>query len=192
MPIDLHRFVVFSHVVGMVGIVAGAAIEWISVRSLMRATTYEEARQGMALWLLLQRIGRPSYLLVLVSGIYLAASLAAWQYAWVAIAVPTLVVVTVAGVAISPRLARIRAATATGIGPLTNDAQLKLRDPMILASWRFRTALLSGLVLEMTMKPNYAGVLIIIVAGMIGIAWGALPWTTSERRRQQPHTSDSG
>ena len=192
MPIDLHRFVVFCHVVGMVGIVAGVTIEWISIPSLVPATTYEEARQGMALWPLLQRIGRPSYLLVLASGIYLAASLAAWQYAWAAIAVPTLVVVAIAGAAIGPRLGRIREATATGIGPLSNDAHLKLRDPMILASWRFRTALLSGLVLEMTAKPNFAGVPIIIGAGVIGIAWGALPWVTSERRLQQPHRSNRG
>src|SRR5262249_61600513 len=46
-PIDLHRFVVFCHVAGVAGIIAGATIEWIGVRSLMRATTYEEGRQGL-------------------------------------------------------------------------------------------------------------------------------------------------
>src|SRR6516164_6942356 len=129
MPIDLHRFVVFCHVVGMVGIVAGVTIEWISIPSLVPATTYEEAKRA-------KRRGKEwhfgrcfselgvSYLLVLASGIYLAASLAAWQYAWAAIAVPTLVVVAIAGAAIGPRLGRIREATATGIGPLSNDAHL--------------------------------------------------------------------
>src|SRR5262245_55910981 len=153
----------------------------------MLATTYEEARHGTALWPLLQRLGRLSYLLVLASGMYLARSLAAWRFAWVAVAVPTLVVVAVAGAVIGPRLGRIRAATAKGIGPLANDAKVMVRDPMILASWRFRTALLSGLVLEMTMRPD-AGVLVIIAAGVIGLVWGALPWATSERRRQQPVT----
>src|SRR5262245_60566743 len=151
----------------------------------MRATTYEEARQGLALWPLLQRVGPPSYVLVLASGIYLATSLAVWQYAWAAIAVPTLVVMTGAGAVIGPRHGRIRAAIAAGKGPLAHDTQLRLRDPMIVASWRFRTALLGGLVLEMTTKPDYAGVLIIIVTGILGIAWGALPWSASEHRRQQ-------
>src|SRR5262245_37058138 len=137
-PIDLHRFVVFCHVVGMVGIVASVTIEWISVRSLMRATTYEEARQGMDMWPLLQRVGLPSFLVILASGIYLATTLAVWLFAWAAIAVPTLVVVAAAGAVIGPQRARIRAAAATGVGPLSNAAQLKLRDPIILASWRFR------------------------------------------------------
>jgi hypothetical protein len=167
----------------MIGIFAGVTIEWISVRSLMQATTFEQLRQGMALWPLLQRVGLPSYLIVLASGIYLATRLSVWEFAWVAIAVPTLVFVAVASAVIGPRRGRIRAAT--GTGPVTDDAQRKLRDPMILASWRFRTALLSGLVLEMTTKPEYGGVLIIIVTGVIGIAWAALPWAASEGRRQQ-------
>jgi len=184
-PIDLHRFVVFFHVVGMIGIVAGVTIEWISVRSIMQATTYEEVRYGIALWPLLQRVGLPSFLVVLASGIYLATRLAVWRFAWAAIAVPTLVLVAAAGAVIGPRRGRIRAATTTGSGRLANDARLIARDPMILASWRFRTALLSGLVLEMTTKPEYAGVIMIFIAAILGIAWGALAWATSGRRDQQ-------
>src|SRR5262249_28285303 len=159
------RFVVFFHVAGMVGIVGSLTIEWISVRSVMRATTYEEVRQGMALWPLLERVGLPSFLLILVSGIYLATRPSASRVARVAIALPTLVLVGVAGRIVGPRRGRMRAATATGNGPLAHDALLSVNDPLILASWRFRTALLGGLVLEMTTKPDYAGVLIIIVAG---------------------------
>src|SRR5262249_23286780 len=150
MPIDLHRFVVFCHVGGMVGIFAGVEIEWIRVRSLMRATTYEQVRQGMALWPLLQRACLTSFLIVVASGIYLATTLTVWEFAWGAIAVPTLVIVAIAGAVTIPRRGRIRATTGTGTGPVSDDALRKLRDPMILASWRFRTALLSGLVLEMT------------------------------------------
>ena len=185
MPIDVHRFVVFCHVIGMIGIVAGLTIEWISERALRRARTYEEARLGIALLPLLQQVGFPSFLVVLISGIYLATTLAVWQYAWASIAVPTLVVVAVAGAVIGPRHRRVRVATATGLGPLSNDAHLKLHDPVIVASWRFRVALLSGLVLEMTTKPDYAGVLIITVAGVLGVVWSALSWAISERRHQQ-------
>ena len=39
MPIDLHRLIVFGHVAGMIGIVAGQTIEWFSVRTVMRATS---------------------------------------------------------------------------------------------------------------------------------------------------------
>src|SRR5262245_21501208 len=170
----------------MVGVFAGLTIEKISVRSLRLATTFEEARQGIALWPLLQRIGLPSYLVILLSGIYLATSLAVWEFSWASVAVPTLVLVTVAAAVLGPQRGRIRAATATGIGPLTDNARLTLRDPLIPASWRFRTALLSGVVLEMTTKPDYAGVLIIILAGVIGIAWAALPWIMPERPGQHP------
>jgi hypothetical protein len=37
----------------------------------------------------------------------------------------------------------------------------------------------------MTTKPDYAGVLLIVAAGLVGIAWAALAWTVQERHRQQ-------
>src|SRR6266542_1969193 len=144
MPIDLHRLIVFGHIAGMIGIVAGQTIEWFSVRTVMRATTYEEVRQGMALTSILQRVGLPSFLVVLASGIYLATSLGVWKLAWAAVAVPTLVVVAVAGGVIGPRRGRLRAATASGTGPLPNDVRIDARDPTMLASWRLRTVLLGG------------------------------------------------
>src|SRR5262249_39808593 len=116
-PIDLHRFILVCHVGGMGGVFAGLTIEKISVRSFRLATTFEEARQGIALWPLLQRIGLPSYLVILLSGIYLATSLAVWEFSWASVAVPTLVLVTVAAAVLGPQRGRIRAATATGIGP---------------------------------------------------------------------------
>src|SRR5262245_61314973 len=68
------------------------------------------------------------------------------------------------------------------VGPRHAAQAARPNDRGIVA---FRTALLGGLVLEMTTKPDYAGVLIIIVTGILGIAWGALPWSASEHRRQQ-------
>jgi hypothetical protein len=185
MPIDLHRLVVFGHVAGVIGVFAALTIEWISLRTLMGAETYEEARQGFALSPLLQRVAIPSFLVVLSSGIYLGTSLGAWELTWVAVAVPTLVLVAVVGRVIGRRLDRVRAATAAGRGPLPNGVRLKARDPLLLGSWRFRTALLVGLVVEMTTKPDYAGVLLIVAAGLVGIAWAALAWTVQERHRQQ-------
>jgi hypothetical protein len=56
--LSLHRLVLFVHIVSAVTMFATLAIEWISLRGLATATTYEEARDWSGLWSLLLPLGR--------------------------------------------------------------------------------------------------------------------------------------
>lgn len=186
MPIDLHRLVLFCHVAAMIGLFTALVVEGISLTSLRRATSYEQAREWAGLWSLLVPLGLPSLLVVLASGVYLASTLGAWKLGWAQAAIPTLVIVAIAGGIVGPRRNGLRAAIATSAGPLPLELRVQLRHPLFLASWRFRAALIAGLVFDMTAKPDLGGVLLISVAALIGIVVGFLAWAAP------PKTCEAG
>src|SRR5262245_9543782 len=131
---DLHRIIMFFHVAAMVGLFAALAIEGVSLRSLRRATSYEQAREWAELWSLLAPIGIPSVLVVLASGIYLATTLGLWEFGWVKVALPTVVIVAVAGGIVGPRRNRLRKSIAANAGALPYGLKAELRHPLLVAS----------------------------------------------------------
>ena len=168
---DLHRIIVFLHVTGVAGLFAALAIEGVSLRSLRRATTYEQAREWAGLWSLLVPLGAPSLLVVLASGVYLATAFGLWQFGWVEVALPTLVAVAVAGGIVGPRRNRLQKSLATKTGSLPNELATELRHPLLVTSWRVRAALLLGLVFVMTTKMDSGSVWLLSGVLMIGIGW---------------------
>src|SRR5262249_21240626 len=126
---DLHHIIVFCHVVAMIGLFVVLAIEGVSLIGARRATSYEQARDCIALWGLLAPIGMPSVLVVLASGIYLPTTLGMWRFGGAGVAVPPWVMVGVGGEAPAPRRNRLRAAVATNTGPLPQGLLVELGHP---------------------------------------------------------------
>ena len=174
---DLHHAILFCHVAGMMGLFGALIIEGISLRALRRAASYEQAREWAGLWSLLLPLGLPSLLIVLASGIYLATTLGVWEVGWVQAAVPTLVLVAVTGGIVGPRRNRVRAALATGAGPLPRDLRMQLGQPLFLASWRFRAALIAALVFDMTARPTAGGAWLIAAGVLAGIVVSLPAWS---------------
>jgi hypothetical protein len=181
---DAYRLVLFCHVLAVVGLFAALAVEWVSLHRLRESTSYEVAREWSGLFGLLVPLGMPATLVVLASGIYLATTLRVWELGWVRLAVPTLVVVAVAGAIVGPSRNRLRAAIASGDGALPQHLVAQLRHPLLMASWRVRLALLAGLLFEMTVKPDLRGdVAVTGGALLVGLAWSApLWWAGAELR----------
>jgi hypothetical protein len=173
---DIHRIMVFCHVLAMIGLFAVLAIEGVSLIGARRATSYEQARDFVALWGLLAPIGMPSMLIVVASGIYLATTLGLWQFGWAQVAVPTLVIIAVAGAIVGPRRNRLRAAVATNAGPLPPGVLMDLGHPLLRASWGLRAMLLLGLVFEMTTKLDAGSFALIGGAALVGTTWALATW----------------
>jgi hypothetical protein len=173
---SLFPYVLFLHVVSAIGLFAALALEWASVRKLARSTTYEQAREWAGLWSALLPVGLPAILVVLVSGIYLASTLGpgVWRAGWVEVAVPSVVLVAIAGAVVGPRRNRLRGALASGVGSLSSDLRVQLGHPLLVASWRWRFALLTGIVFVMTAKPASRGAFVAIGSfALAGIVWSA-------------------
>jgi hypothetical protein len=170
---ELYRPVLFVHVSAIIGLFAALAVEWVTLRFLRRATSYEQAREWMRVLSLLPAIGAPSLLAALASGVYLATSLGVWHLGWVGVAIPTLVSVAVAGGLTAPARNRMRNTLGTSIGALPSAVQMQLSQTLWRRSLRVRTALLSGLVFEMTVRPD-AGVWVMSAVAILGLAWSVV------------------
>src|SRR5262249_23204215 len=160
------------HVVAIIGLFATLAIEWVGLRFLRRATSFEQAREWTRVWQLLLPIGAPAVLGSLASGIYLATSLGVWSAGWVAVASPTMVLVAVSGGTTAPARKRVDKPIGQHSGTRPTDVAHQLRDARwVGTSLRLRTALLFGVLFEMTVKPE-AGVVAMVVIGLLGLVWG--------------------
>jgi hypothetical protein len=174
---DLYRPALFVHVVAIIGLFATLAIEWVGLRFLRRATSYEQAREWTRVWHLLLPVGAPAILGALASGMYLATSLGVWSSGWVAVAIPTMVLVAVIGGTTAPARKRVEVAIGQNCGTLPPDVARQLRQSRwVGASLRLRTALLFGVLFEMTVRPE-AGVVAMVAIGLLGLAWDVVTWS---------------
>jgi hypothetical protein len=143
------QLALFLHVLSMLGVFAALTLEWVSVLSMRRARSFEQARDANGLQRWVMPIGMASTLVILATGVYLARILSLWGLVWVKLAVPMLVVVAIAGAVANPQRKRIRAAVASGTGTLPNP----LTTSLVVGSLWTRSALLVALVYAMTVKP---------------------------------------
>jgi len=171
---NTYSAVVFLHVIAAMGLFAALVIEWMSLRLLRRSASYEQGRESMAVSGLVAKVGGPATLVALASGIYLARSIGAWNRSWVTVAIPTMVVIAIAGVPSARIRKRLDKLIAVNAGSLPGEPRTQLTPRIWAASLRVRTALLLGLVYEMTAKPT-EGVLAILAFAVLGLAWAAMP-----------------
>jgi hypothetical protein len=171
---NTYSSVVFLHVIAAIGLFAALVIEWMSLRLLQRSASYEQGRESMAVWGLVAKVGGPATLVALASGIYLARTIGAWNLSWVAVAIPTMIVIAIAGVPSARFRKRLANLIAVNAGRLPDELRTQLTPRTWTASLRVRTALLLGLVYEMTAKPT-EGVVAIVAFAVLGLAWGAMP-----------------
>jgi len=83
-------------------------------------------------------------------------------------------VIAIAGVPSARIRKRLANLIAENAGRLPDELRTQLTPRTWTASLRVRTALLLGLVYEMTAKPT-EGVVAIVAFAVLGLAWGAMP-----------------
>ncbi|MFT3840282.1 MAG: hypothetical protein QM723_25060 [Myxococcaceae bacterium] len=182
---SLYALMIFVHVLCVLGMFAALALEGLSLRRAARATTAEQAAQWTAVWRLLMPMGMPSLLGALASGIYLATAMNGWSFGWTKLAVPALVLVALAGAVVGPRRNRVVSALTAPGAQLSAELHAELAAPRFEASWRFRAAVLVGVVFAMTVKPLESNAVIVVAvvlacaAGWAGLAFAKKPSTNN-------------
>jgi hypothetical protein len=166
----IYLLILFLHVVSAFGILISFGLEWMNLDRLQRSCTVEETRASMKGFRVLPWIGEPSYLIALISGIYLWQS--SWRgAAWTVIALISLVVIAMIGaVSTGPRL--------TALGKLFSGE--KAGEPVVQQvgamqvlwiSLQVRVLMALGITFLMTVKPGVSGSLIALaIAILLGLA----------------------
>ena len=166
-----YSIALFLHLVGVLALFAGIALEQTGLRQLRNARSLAQVRDWVTLLRGLRRIDAPAVLTILVSGGYLATH-GAGHHAWVAAGIVGMVAMAVLGVAVGrPRFLAIVSALPAGDGPVAPSLRRRLDDPVLRATAATRAALALGIVFDMAVKPEAAGAIsALVVALLIGAA----------------------
>jgi hypothetical protein len=160
-----YSAVLFVHVVSALGVFAALSLEAVGLVHLRRATTANEARFWIAFAPGLPALAIGSLVLLLLSGILMTAQMAGWMLAWPRVAMGALILIGPLGAITGRRMRAIRAACAAN-KPNESDLLGKLRDPFLKFSMNIRIALVLGIVLLMTAKPELRESLGVVVSSV--------------------------
>ena len=150
----LRSLFVFIHVVSAMGVFGTLAIEGAVLLRLRRAADRAGRLDVLSGFRLLRILAPLSLAPTMMSGMYLVRTVWGWHAAWINVAFASLVPAVVVGVTTTAlRVAHLRKAHADGESRgLQADCR---RDPILSVSFVMRTAIFTGIVFLMTVKPGF-------------------------------------
>jgi hypothetical protein len=179
--VTLYGFALFVHIVAAILLVGGSAYAHLSTALIPRARTVDGVRSHVDWLYTFVKASGPIAGVVLAAGLYLAFAGSWWSAGWPGV---SLALFLLGGVAaptlVDPAVTRIkRLVDDLPDGPITPGLAAELADRRVtLVGWTLGGIDLA-IVFLMTNKP---GLLVSIVAGVIGIAVGAAVGIREVRR----------
>jgi hypothetical protein len=161
----LYSAVLFVHVASAFGIAAALTLAAVTLARLRRATTVGEARLWIEFAPGVPALAIIALVFLLLSGIYMTAQMGEWTLAWPKVALGALILIGPLGAVTGRRLRAIQIAC-TASRPNESEIFAKLRDPFLVYSMNMRIALVLGMLLLMTAKPEMRESLGIIVSSL--------------------------
>jgi hypothetical protein len=172
----LFSGVLFLHVVSALGIFAALSLEALVLYHLRRAASAREACASLDLAPGVSIFFAASAVLMLLTGVYLTVQISAWPQSWLKIAMIALFLMAPLG-AVSGR--RMRAVRRMSVSEEPNASELirRLQDPVLTFSLSCRMALVLGIVLLMTAKPELReSIGVCLMSLVLGFASAVLFW----------------
>ncbi len=148
-----YSLVLFAHVTAVLGLCAFLSFEVLSLFHLRRASTLAEVRRWIEPLPGLPWVAAGSLLVIVLSGIYLAVRMSAFELAWPKVTFGALLLIAPFGAASGRRMRAIRRACVDAEA-INSELISRLQDPFLKASLAIRIAVFLGIVLLMAAKPE--------------------------------------
>jgi hypothetical protein len=150
----MRSIALFAHLLGMLALFAGLAIEWLCIE---RLRALDEPGRPMFTVRVLERLPRMTGIavaLILLSGIPLAARIGAHRAAFVGVSfVGMVLMAALGGIALRPLRRAVKERRGTGADPVTELRQLASR-PFLRTSLWIRVWIAVAIVYVMVAKPD--------------------------------------
>ena len=179
-----YSIALFLHISGVLGMFAALVLEWTGLWQTRSAMVPDQVRAWLGILKSVQKVGFASMLTILISGAYMMATV--WGgAAWIAVSLVALVLAVALTLALTgPRMKAIGRALVTERGTLSPTLHRVANQPLLWVSIQTRVAILLGVVLLKTTKPDLSGSLLILGAAMVlGLA-SALPLPSRARSHE--------
>jgi len=185
---NIYSIALFLHIVGALGLSVALGLEWTGLRQIRNAVLPEQVRAWMGILKSTNKVGFPSMLMTVITGIYMVLKVWGWV-PWIMVTIGSLVLVIVLSVALSkPRIVAIGQALAKEKGSVSQTLHNLVNHPILWVSIQTRVAIVLGIVFLKIAKPELGGSLLTIgIAIVLGIV-SALPMV--RRMQTQGSTAD--
>jgi hypothetical protein len=170
LTMNSYTIALFLHVVGALAFFVALGLEWTSLRHLQRASTVDQVREWMQVPNEMGRLGMMAMVTLLTAGIYMM--LTAWgAVPWLIVTFVAIILLVILTAALTgPRMAAIRRTLDHEEGPISHSLQGLLNDSRLRISIQTRTAIATGIVFLMTVKPDFVvSLLTIFVTAILGL-----------------------
>ncbi len=182
---NIYSIALFLHIVGALGLSVALGLEWTGLWQIRNAVLPEQVRIGMGILKSTNKVGFPSMLAAVLTGVYMVLKVWGWV-PWLIVTMGSLALVIVLSVVLSkPRMAAIGQALATEKGSVSQTFHSLVNHPILWISIQTRVAIVLGIVFLKIVKPDLVGSLLTVgVAIVLGIA-SALPMVRRVRAQER-------
>ena len=151
---NIYSIALFFHITGALGLSVSLGLEWTGLRQIQNATPVEQFRSWMGILKSANKLGFPSMLVTVVTGVYMMV--AVWgRTPWLVITVGALVLMIVLARAAAPRVK----ALGQSLGAEN--------DLLLWVSGQTRSAITLGIIFLKIAKPDWVGSLLAIGAAIV-------------------------
>jgi hypothetical protein len=172
-PVRTHAIAMLVHVLGLIAVFAGFAIQHRAGARLRKTTRYEEARLWAELLLATRAMVPSGAVMLLVSGGYLSRAMWPNLPAWLVVAIASVLFIGVMALAVGRRFAAMNASLAVGEGPLSAVAKQTIGDTFAWAAHSAANGAALGTLWLMAANPGtLEAVLAVLLPAAIGLVVG--------------------
>jgi hypothetical protein len=172
----LYNLLLFLHIVAMLGLMTAAAFQWIMFRGAIFSLSSEQSLHWIRSTERLPRVVFPSLLLVLGTGIYMAAHTHAFGRGWISGSFLSILFVAVFSIVGGPATRNLQRNAREG---RSEDIRRALSQPLLVIPVRLQLALLLTITFLMVMRTDLTLSLQIVGIGIaLGLIWSLFTWRT--------------
>ncbi len=185
---DFYFVVLFFHISGAFILFMGMSLEWVGNTRLNNSTEREQAIDWVNFLSSLKFAFMSGGILLLITGIYLAATKWGWT-PWILVSFLLWLFLTLHGsVVTGRRVAKFNIFLNSNPNVVNSELNLKISNLKLMNLLQSRLAVGLGAVFIMTVKPNLQGSIIIVI---IAIIFGIIP-LLSKRKTAVPKLANAG
>ncbi len=182
---SLYDITLAAHVAGVAGVFLALGAWLYGIVLLGRATQVGQVESAIELIELSEPFVRVGGVLLALAGLSMAVATWGVTTGWIVAGIAgALAVGVLGGLVLEPRVKAIGAAArALPAGPVPDDLAGRLREPLLAVGVRVDIAILFGIVVVMTVKPELAvAVAVLAVAALAGFAWATIAGRPAARK----------
>ena len=190
---SFYQLVLFAHILGVLGVFVGIALDWVTILRLRRAQARALVREVTSLVGFQARLIQVSSLLLLLAGISLTATNWGWRTPWILPSLGALAVMgALSGGVHGRRLTAIRKAADSSDETIPPALQQRVADPVLLTSVQTAGMIGVGVVFLMTLKPDLLVSLFALAVALVLGVLSAQPWRGNRQARTSVKEAQPG